>query len=338
MGKQVMGGYILRRLVYMVIIMALVSVVAFLVIQLPPGDYLTATIVRLRQAGTDVSEEMIEAMVKQYGLDLPVYRQYLKWISGWVRGDFGYSFEWKQPVRNLIGERLALTWALAITTLVVTYLVGIPIGIYSARHQYSVGDYVLSVLGFVGLATPNFMLALILMFVGFKYFGMSVGGLFSPQFLQAPWSWARIWDLIKHLPAPVIVIGTAGIASVMRVMRGTLLDELQKQYVITARAKGVDERKLLFKYPVRVSLNPMISWVAAILPNTISGGTITAIVFGLPTAGPLLFRSLISQDVYLSASILMFVTFLTVIGSALADVLLALNDPRIRLEKAVHNG
>lgn len=329
-----MTNYVLQRLVYLVFLLWMVSVVTFVVIQLPPGDYLSTYISRLEQAGQDLSDEEVENLRRQYGLDLPLFARYFKWISQVVTGDFGFSFDWQQPVRDIIGERLALTFTIAILSAMFTYVVAIPIGIYSATHQYSVADYVVSIVGFIGLAIPNFMLALIMLYVGFKAYGLNLTGLFSPEYITAPWSLAKVGDLLLHLPIPIIVIGTGGTAGLIRVLRGTLLDELNKQYVITARSKGVGEVQLLFKYPVRVALNPIISSLAWLFPSLISGGTITAIVLGLPTAGPMLYRALITQDTFLTATLLMFVTILTVVGTTVSDILLVVVDPRIRMERA----
>ena len=329
-----MSFYILRRFIYMGIILLVVSVVAFIIIQLPPGDYLTSYIITLRASGQTVDEAQIASLRKQYGLDLPMYGQYLFWMWKMLHGDLGRSFQWNRPVSDLIAERLPLTIIISLFTLIFTYAVAIPIGIYSATHQYSVGDYALTVIGFAGLATPNFLLALVLMFLFYKYFGLSVGGLFSVEYARAAWSMDKFLDMLKHLPIPIIVIGTAGTAGLIRVMRGCLLDELKKQYVITARAKGVAERTLLFKYPVRVAINPIVSTIGWTLPAIVSGETITAIVLGLPTTGPLLFRALMSQDMYLAGSTVMFLTFLTVIGTFISDLLLVWVDPRIRYERS----
>jgi len=328
-----MLSYIIRRSLYMIIILLVVSVTAFIIIQLPPGDYLTTLIERLEAQGIVVDRERMRSLEKQYGLDLPVYGQYFKWMWNMLHGDFGRSFQWNEPVSMLIGERLPLTITISILTLLFVYAVSIPIGIYSATHQYSIGDYTFTVAGFAGLAIPNFLLALVLMFFFYKYFGLSAGGLFSLEYQIAPWSLGKIIDMLKHLPIPIIVIGTAGTAGLIRVMRGCLLDELQKQYVITARAKGVSERGLLFKYPVRVAINPIVSTIGWTLPSIVSGETITAIVLSLPTTGPLLFRALIAQDMYLAGSTVMFLTFLTVIGTLISDILLVWIDPRIRYEK-----
>lgn len=329
--KAEMLAYITRRFIYMIIILGVMSVVAFAIIQLPPGDYLSFYIMQLRGQGVD--EARIIAMRKLYGLDLPIYVQYFKWVKNMSHGNFGRSFAWNKPVKDLIFERLPLTIILSLFTLIFTYAVAIPIGIYSATHQYSIGDYTFTVAGFAGLAIPNFLFALILIWIFYSYFGLSVGGLFSPQYINVAWNIDKFIDMLKHLPIPIIVIGTAGTAGLIRVMRGCLLDELKKQYVITARAKGVTERTLLFKYPVRVAINPIISTIGWILPAIVSGETITAIVLNLPTTGPLLFQALMAQDMYLAGSTAMFLTFLTVIGTFISDILLVWMDPRIRYEK-----
>ena len=331
-----MKGYVLQRLVYLVFLVWMVSIVTFIVIQLPPGDYLSTYISRLEQAGEDLSEQQVENLRRQYGLDLPLYLRYVRWIGQVLQGNFGFSFDWQQPVRDIIGERLALTFTIAILSAVFTYAVAIPIGIYSATRQYSLGDYIVSIIGFIGLAIPNFMLALIMLYIGWSEFGLNLTGLFSPQYLDAPWDLAKVADMLAHLPIPVIVIGTGGTAGLIRVLRGTLLDELNKQYVITARSKGVGEVRLLFKYPVRVALNPIVSSLAWLFPSLVSGGAITAIVLGLPTAGPMLLRGLITQDTFLNATLLMFITILTVIGTTVSDILLVVVDPRIRMERAAN--
>ncbi len=329
-----MKHYVFQRIIYMFFVFWLVSVVTFVIIQLPPGDYLSTYISRLEQAGEELSEEEALNLRRQYGLDQPLFARYVKWIGQVLRGEFGFSFDWQKPIKDIIGERLALTFTIAILSTIFTFAVAIPIGIYSATHQYSLGDYVVSIIGFIGLAIPNFMLALIMLYVAWKNYGLNLTGLFSPEYLDAPWNLAKVGDLLLHLPIPVIVNGTAGTAGLIRVMRGTLLDELNKQYVITARSKGVGEVKLLFKYPVRVALNPIVSGLAWLFPSLISAGTITAWVLGLPTAGPMLVRSLITQDTFLSATLLMFVTILTVIGTTVSDILLVVVDPRIRMERA----
>ena len=325
--------YVIRRFIYMLIILAVMSVTAFLIIQLPPGDYVEMYIHQLEISGQTVDEAEIASLRRQYGLDLPVYLRYFKWVWGILHGDFGRSLQWGKPVSELIGERLLLTVVVNLFTVIFTYAVAIPIGIYSATHQYSVGDYAFTVIGFAGLATPNFLFALVLMVLFYKYFGLSVGGLFSPEYTTAPWSIAKFVNMLKHLPIPIIVIGTAGTAGLIRVMRGCLLDELRKQYVITARAKGVSERVLLFKYPVRVAVNPIFSTIGWMLPSIVSGGTITAIVLSLPTIGPLLYRALMSEDMYLAGSMVLLLSLLTIIGTFISDLLLLWIDPRIRYEK-----
>lgn len=329
-----MLSYTIRRLIYMVILLVMISVVAFIIIQLPPGDYVSSYIARLKASGQSVGEEQAEALRRQYGLDSPVYFQYFKWTWRLLHGDFGIAFQYGVPVGKLIGERLPLTIIISLLTLIFAYAVAIPIGIYSATHQYSPGDYGLTVIGFVGLAVPNFLLALILMFFFYRSFGLSIGGLFSPQYREATWNLAKLVDMLKHLPIPIIVIGMAGTTGLIRVMRGCLLDELRKQYVITARAKGVVERTLLFKYPVRIAINPIISTIGWMLPAIVSGGTITEIVLDLPTVGPLLYGALMSQDMYLAGSIVMLLGFLTLIGTFISDILLVWIDPRIRYEKS----
>ena len=328
-----MLSYILRRIIYMIISLWAVSVVSFIIIQLPPGNYLTYYVERLRMMGEYPDEGEIAVLEKRFGLDQPIYVQYFKWVGGFLRGDFGRSFAMNKPVSELIGERLALTLTIALFTLVFSYIVAIPIGVYSATHQYSIGDYTFTTIGFAGLATPNFLLALLLMVFFYKYFGLSVSGLFSSQYIAKGWSLGKFIDMLRHLPIPIIVVGTAGTAGLIRVMRGCLLDELKKQYVITARAKGVAERALLFKYPVRVAINPIISTIGWILPGIISGGTITAIVLSLPTTGPLLLQALMVEDMYLAGTFIMLLAALTVIGTLFSDILLVWLDPRIRYER-----
>ena len=323
--------YIGKRLLYMVITLLIISVVDFVIIQLPPGDYLTTYIANLEAAGGQVSENEIAALREFYGLDKPIYTQYINWIYNFLCGDMGYSFEWNRPVSELIGQRLALTLAISFLSLVFTYLIAIPIGVYSAIRQYSLGDYLFTIVGFIGLAIPAFLFAMLLMFISFRYFGFSVGGLFSPEYVTASWSFAKIIDLLKHVWVPVVVIGTGGACGLIRVMRSSLLNELRKQYVTTARAKGLSEWKLLWKYPIRIAINPIISTVAWVLPAMISGSTIVSIVLNLPTCGPMLLSALQSQDMYLAGGFLLILATLTVIGTSLSDVLLALCDPRIRL-------
>ena len=325
--------YILKRLLYMVIFLAILSLVGFLIIELPPGSYLDVRLRFLRSHGTTVNEGLIASLIKQYDLDSPTFVRYFKWMGKILRGDWGVSFHYGRPIGELIGERLPATILLTSFTLLFVYAVSIPIGIYSATHQYSAGDYSVTFLGFMGLATPNFLLALILMYAGLKIFGIGLTGLFSAEYVSAPWSWAKFFNFLKHLPIPIIVIGTAGTAGLIRVMRSTLLDELHKQYVVTARSKGVKETRLLFKYPVRVAINPVISTIGWSLPAIFSGETVTAVVLGLPTTGTLFYSALITQDMYLAASIVLIIGFPVVIGTLISDFLLVWVDPRIRFEK-----
>jgi len=324
---------ILRRLFWMIPTLVIISIISFVIIQLPPGDYLTSYIAALAESGETVDEEQIEALRMRYALDQPVYVQYFRWIAGMLQGDMGMSFEWNRPVTDLIGERILLTTIISIVTLLVTWGIAVPIGIYSAVKQYSIGDYAVTFIGFIGLATPNFLLALVCMYIGYAVFDVSAGGLFSAAYQNAPWSLAKLWDLFSHIWIPVLVIGTSGTAGMIRVMRGNLLDELRKQYVLTARAKGVHRVKLILKYPVRIALNPMISTIGWVLPSIVSGATITAVVLGLPTTGPLLLRALMNQDMYLAGSMVMMLSLLTVIGTLISDLLLLWLDPRIRYEE-----
>jgi len=324
--------YIGRRCLYMLVLLAMASVVSFMVIVLPPGDYLTAYITQLESQGTHVGEAMIQALRRRYGLDQPLHMQYLKWVWNLLHGDMGQSFQWSRPVADLIKERLGLTLLVSFISLTVTYVVAVPIGIYSAVRQYSIGDYFFTVMGFVGVSVPNFLLALVLIVWLYKSFGISAAGLYSAQFRGEPWTWAKIADVIMHLPVPVIVIGMAGTAYIIRVMRGMMLDELNKPYVTTGRAKGLAERQLLLKYPVRVALNPIISTIGWTLPSIFSGQTIAAIVLGLPTIGPLLYKALMQEDMFLAASTVMITTSLTIVGTLISDLLLGWLDPRIRLE------
>ena len=324
-----MLNYLFRRLLYMVVTVVLLSIVSFMIINLPAGDFVNTLALRYARSGVQVNETLLHNLRVQFGLDQPVYIQYLRWAGNILQGNLGWSFGFQQPVSEIIGERVQLTAAITFVTLLMTYLMAVPIGIYSATHQYTLGDYLFMMVGFVGMASPSFLLALILMVI-FLNAGMSTVGLFSAQFIRAPWSIARLLDLLKHLPIPVIIIGTAGTAGLIRVMRATLLDELDKQYVITARAKGVGEMKLLFKYPVRVALNPIVSTIGWSLPYIVSGGVIVELVLNLPTVGPMLYQALISQDIYLSSSLLLILSSLTVIGTFISDILLVIVDPRIR--------
>ncbi|MBZ0296761.1 MAG: ABC transporter permease [Anaerolineae bacterium] len=330
-----MGSYFLRRLGYMVIVLWLVSVLSFFIINLPPGSWIQNYAAQLEADGGVADQAELDFLRSRYGLDQPLYEQYIRWIVPLVtKGDFGQSFEWRQPVWPLIEERLFLTMVISITSIIFIYVVSVPIALYSATHQYSPGDYFFSFVGLIGLATPNFLIALVFMVVMLRVFNVTPGGLFSPEFLREPWSLAKFWDLMKHLPVPVIVVGTAGTAGLIRVLRAQLLDEFQKQYVITARAKGVKEWFLIVKYPLRMAFNPIISSIGGLLPAIVSGSAIVSIVLGLPTTGPLLLRALIAQDTYAAASMLMMLSILTVLGVFLSDLLLLWLDPRIRYERA----
>ncbi|MFW6029923.1 MAG: ABC transporter permease [Halanaerobiales bacterium] len=324
-----MLSYIMRRIFYMIPTIIIISIITFIVIELPPGDFLTSYVVELQSQGAQVTEEVVESLRQRYGLGLPAHQRYFKWVRGILRGDFGLSFNWNRPVLDLIMERLPFTILISVLTLLVTYLVAIPVGIYSAVKQYSIGDYFFTTFGFLGLATPNFLLAIVLMFVFFRFFGISIGGLFSSQYRNAPWSLARLKDLINHLWIPIIVIGTAGTAELIRIMRGVLLDELGKDYIDTARSKGLKESVVIIKHAVRIALNPIISAAAFQLPLIISGEAITSIVLGLPTTGPLLLQALQTQDMYLAGSFIFLLSVLTVFGTFISDLVLAWVDPRI---------
>lgn len=327
-----MLSYIARRLLYMAITLVLLSFTTFAIIQLPKGDYLDTVIASLALNNNQLTTAEIEGLRERYGLDQTFIEQYVKWIRNFIQGDLGMSFQWRQPVLPLILERLPATIIISLATLAVTYTVGILIGIYSATHQYSVGDYVVSVIGFIGLATPNFLLALILLYLGFTVFNVNLLGLFSREYVDAPWGIPKLLDLLAHLPIPIFVIGSAGAAGLIRVMRAMLLDELRKQYVITARSKGLSESRLIFKYPVRVALNPVISGLGGVFVYIVSGETITSIVLGLPTTGSLLYGALLNQDMFLAGSIVMVLSALTVLGTLASDLLLVIADPRIRYE------
>lgn len=324
--------YILRRVLMMIPTLFAVSMLSFLIIQLPPGDFLTSYAATLREQGDSVDNAELEALRERYGLDQPFYVQYGKWMSGiLLRNDWGQSLEWRKPVRDLIGERIALTMVISGTALLVSWFVAIPIGVYSATRQYSFLDYLLTMFSFVGLGTPGFLLALVVMFVAQSYFGMNVGGLFSEEYILAPWGWAKIVDMLKHLWMPLIIVSIGSIAGNIRITHADLLDELNKPYVETARAKGQKEWRLIWKYPVRVALNPFFSTVGWSLATLISANTLIAIVLSLQTTGPMLLRALTSQDMYLAGSFILLLSTMTVIGTLLSDILLAVVDPRIRL-------
>lgn len=326
--------FILQRLLLLPVLVVVFSIIVFWLIQAPPGDFLTSYLANLASGGSSIRQEQVDALKLQFGLDQPIYVQYWLWIQNLARGDLGMSLEYQRPNLELIGERLWLTIFLALFAFVITWVVAIPAGIYSATHPNSILDYVFTVLNYVGVATPNFMLALILMWIAFANFGLSVTGLFSPDYEQAPWSMARVVDLLKHIWLPAIVLGIAGTARLTRIMRANLMDELNKPYVTTARAKGLSEWKLVWKYPVRLAVNPLVSTIGWYLPQLFSGSLIVATVMNLPNIGPLLLRSLIQQDMYLAGSILLIYCFLTIIGTLISDILLAVIDPRIRMEGA----
>ena len=327
-----MRSYIISRLLGMIPTLVLISVVVFIVIQLPPGDIVTSTLDRMQAQGVEVSAEQVQNLRAQYNLDDPLWLQYLYWAANFVTGDMGYSYLFARPVNELVWERLGYTLLITIAALFFTWIVALPLGVYSAVRQYSFGDYALTTVGLIGLATPNFLLALIMMFIGYEWFGISIGGLFSPEFRETPWSVARFMDLLSHLWIPMVVLGLGGTAVTMRIMRANLLDELNKPYVVTARAKGVRPAKLIFKYPLRIAINPFISTIGLLLPQLISGEAIVSMVLNLPTTGPLLLQALMAQDMYLAGSFLMLLAVLTVVGMLLSALLLAWADPRIRYE------
>ena len=327
-----MARFIVRRLLGMIPFVLLVSVTVFVLIKLPPGDFASNYAAALSASGETVDDTMMAELRHRYGLDQPIAVQYLRWIAAVAQGDFGFSFKWQQPVSSLIGERMGLTLILSFATLLFTWAIALPIGVYSAVRRYTWGDYLVTMLGFVGLAIPNFLLALTLMYVGVTWFHADLGGLFSPEYLDADWSLARIGDLAAHLWIPMLILGTGGAASLIRIMRANLLDQLHQPYVDTARAKGLSELTLLFRYPIRVALNPFVSTLGWVLPHLVSGSVIISIVLNLPTAGPLLLQALLSQDQYLAGAFLLMLCLLTLVGTLLSDILLALLDPRIRLQ------
>lgn len=326
-----MLNYVIKRILLMIPTLIGISMIAFMIIQLPPGDYLTSLMASMADSGQTVDPAQVARMREIYGLDDPLWLQYWKWISGIVfRGDFGWSFEWGRPVADLIWERMGTTLLISVASLLFVWAVSLPIGIYSAVRRHSIGDHVFTLVGFLGLAIPNFIMALTLMYLSYRYFGQSVGGLVSPEFAEAPWSWAKALDVLGHLWIPVIVIGTHGTAALIRILRANLTDELAKPYVVTARAKGLPESQVLLQYPVRIALNPFVSASGWILPELVSGSVIVAIVLNLPAAGPLLLRALVSQDMYLAGSFILLMGVLTLIGMLISDLLLAVLDPRIR--------
>ena len=325
-----MLGYFTRRILYALLAVWAVSVISFMIITLPPGDYVSSYIATLTLQGNIVLQDEADNLREFYGLNSPLYVQYLKWMNQIVTGNLGFSFEFGLPVTDVIAERLYLTILLALTTVIFIWVIAIPIGILSAVKQYSMWDHTFTFFGFIGLAVPDFLIALILMYLAFIFFDFSIGGLFSPEFVTAPWSLPRIIDLLKHMIIPVVILGTAGTASLIRITRANLLDELRKPYVVTARAKGLSEWKLILKYPVKIALNPAVSLTAYILPFLVSGSIVVSVVLGLPTVGPILLKSLVAQDMYLAGSIILLIGWMTVVGTFISDLLLAWVDPRVR--------
>ena len=326
-----MIDYLIRRILVMILTLLVVSALVFIVIQLPEGDYLTSYIAELESQGEAADPQKIVYLQKEFNLDQPIWKQYLLWIGGILQGDFGRSIEYDLPVIDVIGEVFVFAIILNASVIAFIYIVSFPIGVYSATHQYSWGDHGLTFVGFIGLATPNFLLALILMFLAKKYLGISMGGLMDSNFENQPWTLDKVISVLQHLIVPVIVIGTSGTAGMIRRLRANLLDELHKQYVTTARAKGLSNVKLLVKYPLRMALNPFIADIGNLLPQVVSGSVIVAVILDLPTTGPVLLDALRSQDTYLAGSFLLFISLLTVFGMFLSDLLLAVLDPRIRL-------
>jgi peptide/nickel transport system permease protein len=327
-----MVQYLIKRIFLAIVTVWAITVLSFIIIQAPPGDYLTAYVAQLQASGSQIRQDEADALRIQYGLDQPITIQYIKWIGQMTQGNFGMSMNYNRPVTEVIGDRLALTVAVSLAAILFTWALALPIGIYSATHKYSLGDYLFTFIGFIGLAVPSFLLALILMYLGYTLFNANIGGLFSTEYVQAPWSLARVWDLMKHLPLPAFILGMGGTASMIRIMRANLLDELNKPYVVTARAKGLPIWYIIFKYPVRVAINPFISTLGYLFPYIVSGSIIVSLVLGLPTVGPLLLQALIAQDMYLAGTIVLMLGVMTVIGTFVSDMLLMWLDPRIRLE------
>ena len=327
-----MSSYIIRRLLIMVPTVALIAVLTFVVVELPPGDYASRVADAMEQRGENVDMEYIQAIRELYRLDDPTFVRFFRWLGGFMTGDLGYSIEYRMPVRNVFAQRFPITILLSIASMLFTWAVAFPIGLYSAVRQYSFGDYFWSVVGFIGLSVPNFLLALVLMFYSAKYLGGAIGGLFSKEFEDAAWSIPKVLDLMKNLAIPVIVIGTASTAGLIRILRANLLDELKRPYVELARAKGLTERRLIVKYPLRIAINPFLSGAGSILPGLISGAVITEIVLDLPAMGPVFLRAIRAEDMQLVASYLLILAILTVIGTLISDLLLAVADPRIRYE------
>ncbi len=327
-----MLSYLVRRVILAVFTVWAISVLSFAIIQLPPGDYVDAYIAQMSASGSIVSQQEAENLRIQYGLNQPIYVQYFKWVTLAMRGNFGMAMEWGRPVTEVIGDRLALTMVVSVFALLFTWALALPIGIFSAVRQYSFGDYIFTFIGFIGLAVPSFLLALLVLYFGFTLFDANIGGLFSAEYIDAPWSVGKVWDLLKHMPIPAIILGLAGTAQAVRIMRANLLDELRKPYVVTARAKGLGENRVILKYPVRVALNPFASTIGYTLPYIVSGSIIVSLVLSLPTVGPLLLKALIAQDMFLAGTIVLLLGVMTVIGTLLSDLVLMWIDPRIRLE------
>jgi peptide/nickel transport system permease protein len=327
-----MINFIIRRLAHIIPLFFMISIVVFAIISLPPGDYLTVRVAELERQGNQNAERQLQGLRERYGLDKPIYVQYWLWISNFVQGDFGESFDYNRPVSELIGNYIFLTVVLSVSTLLFSWLIAIPIGVYSATHQYSPGDQFFSLLSFIGLGTPGFLLALILMVISVYVFDFSIGGLYSPGMENQPWSLAKLLDLLKHLWLPVILIGISGTAELMRIMRGNLLDILGQQYVQSARGRGLAEHTVTWKHAVRMAINPLISLIGLQFPAIISGSIIISIVLGLPTTGPFLLRALRAQDMYYAGSFLMLLSLMLIIGNFLADLALAWVDPRITYE------
>jgi peptide/nickel transport system permease protein len=332
--------FLLRRIITMAVTLLIISALVFFIIKLPPGDFLSNQIAELRAQGESASIAKAEFLIKQYGLDKPAWQQYLVWIgvmpgpngfSGLLQGDWGWSFEYDKPVVDVVGDALWLTLLVNLAVVIFIHVVSIPIAIYSATRQYSVGDYLATFIGYIGLATPSFLLALILLYYMNRWFGISIGGLYDAEFAGEPWTWAKTQSLLSHLVVPTIVIGLGGTAAMIRRMRANLLDELGKQYYVTAKAKGLGPTKALLKYPFRMSLNPFIADIGNLLPHLVSGSVLVSLVLSLPTVGPILLSALKSQDQFLAGFILMFVAMLTVVGMLVSDLLLAWLDPRIRM-------
>jgi len=325
-----MLSFIIRRILMFIPLLLAISVISFVIIQLPPGDFLTTMITQMKMSGIELAEDQAAQLARLYGLDKPLYIQYFIWMKNLVHGNLGRSFQWNKSVNEILAERVPLSMLISIMSIIFVWIVAIPIGIYSALHQYSTFDYIFTFLGFIGLSIPGFLLALILMWFLYSSFGISITGLFSREYITAPWGIAKVIDMLKHIWLPVIIVGISGTAGLIRTMRANLLDELRKQYVITARAKGLPERRLIFKYPVRIAVNPLISTIGWMLPGIFSGETLVSIVLNIQTVGPALLRAVMSQDMYLAGSITMILSALAIIGTLISDILLAWLDPRIR--------